>query len=84
MTRTANGKHIYGRAVSLAEALEYFCAEKDIEFDHLYPVYDPPDGQLRYLYKPPWRFPKKYRHFKDRLAFLDAYLGHIRQSWMYT
>ncbi|KAG3254192.1 hypothetical protein PI124_g1266 [Phytophthora idaei] len=40
MTRTANGKHIYGRAVSLAEALEYFCAEKDIEFDHLYPKYE--------------------------------------------
>ncbi|KAF1781597.1 hypothetical protein GQ600_1620 [Phytophthora cactorum] len=137
-TRTTNGKHIYGRAVSLAEALEYFCAEKDIEFDHLYPVYDPPDGQVTelpvkemnavnlafellkegsrhdFVMMMRWlqtsmeisevsclsiqisiicshvRRPilidrtRKYRHFKDRLAFLDAYLGHIRQSWMYT
>ncbi|KAG6956093.1 hypothetical protein JG688_00011578 [Phytophthora aleatoria] len=48
-TWTAHGKHIYGRVISLAEALEYFSAEKDIEFDNLYPVYDHPDGRVTAL-----------------------------------
>ncbi|KAG2987255.1 hypothetical protein PC118_g7373 [Phytophthora cactorum] len=39
------------------QAVEYFSAEEDIEFDNLYPKYEPDFGSLqtRDGYKPPWR-----------------------------
>ncbi|KAG3026789.1 hypothetical protein PC120_g5751 [Phytophthora cactorum] len=63
------------------QAVEYFSAEEDIEFDNLYPKYEPDFGSSSEIDDFVAALPiaeVKYRHFKDRLAFLDAYPDHIR------